>query len=269
MSTHVWRAQRERRNEKEILLPLPQSGWVSVNSRLLILWPDGKRAGRPTRRDWTRVDPGMDIEWWRGESSGGCREWEDRGYIGVGWRMKEEVRKWKEAIGQCERGKWRDRERIGESVVVRDEHWEEERDNQGVQEPQNYSCTHTHTHFCLLICLLAIFAADCSLSLVTFIIFHSLIFHALTMPSFSHHPVPPLTHVVLAINSPPVPLVLPAPTFWLSTCDPSLHCAIWHTFKYAKTKLFQGYNGFNNVIRAFGSLMSSEVKHRNLEWKTH
>lgn len=42
---------------------------MSVNSRLLIPWPDGKRATRPTRRDCPEVKPGMDT--WRVEEGGG------------------------------------------------------------------------------------------------------------------------------------------------------------------------------------------------------
>lgn len=59
---------------------------------------------------------------------------------------------------------------------------EVERDNQSVLEAQNRSCTHTHTHISASSypCW-ALFAADCTLSPVTFIISHSLIFQPLTM----------------------------------------------------------------------------------------
>lgn len=47
---------------------------MSVNSQLLILWPDGKRAMRPTMRDCTKVDPEMDVERARDGGGGGVRE---------------------------------------------------------------------------------------------------------------------------------------------------------------------------------------------------
>lgn len=60
---------KEAGSEKETRLAFAQSGCVSVNSQLLIPWPDGKRATRPTRRDCPRVKPEMDRR--RVEEGGG------------------------------------------------------------------------------------------------------------------------------------------------------------------------------------------------------
>lgn len=79
---------KEAGGEKETRLAFAQSGWVSVNSWLLIPWPDGKRATRPTRRDCPRVKPEMDT--WRVEEGSG----------GVTESLEREVRKWKAGFGQ-------------------------------------------------------------------------------------------------------------------------------------------------------------------------
>lgn len=44
-------------NERESRLALAQSGQMRVNRRLLMLWPDGKRAAALVARDCARVDP--------------------------------------------------------------------------------------------------------------------------------------------------------------------------------------------------------------------
>lgn len=44
-------------NERESRLALAQSGQMRVNRRLLMLWPDGKRAAGLAARDCARVDP--------------------------------------------------------------------------------------------------------------------------------------------------------------------------------------------------------------------
>lgn len=84
---YMWWCTREKGNQKKTRLALAPSGWVSVNSQLLMLWPDGKRAMRPTMRDFTRVDPEME----------GAR---DGGMEGVvEWGRWEEVRKWTRGLG--------------------------------------------------------------------------------------------------------------------------------------------------------------------------
>lgn len=91
--------------------------------------------------------------------------------VGIEHRAKGEVKK----LGR-KKGLW---------VKVGWHRGEVERDNQSVLEPQNHSCTHRHTHTHVSTSSYpcwALFAADCALSPVTFIISHSLIFQPLTMP---------------------------------------------------------------------------------------
>lgn len=110
---------------EESSLAFGQSGWVSVNSWLLIPWPDGKRATRPTRRDCPRVKPEMDT--WRVEEGGG----------GVRERLGKEVRKWKWGVwvGRGELGKEKAVCVCGETIKVS-------------KTTESLMYTHTYTHFC-------------------------------------------------------------------------------------------------------------------------